>query len=120
MSIVEWNGDELIARLDIRSRDAVSEIADRTADFMRANHPWENYTGAEELSIFSDGPHEAGDTVWAQAGALMQPWGFRGSPQLRLPAMYLEFGTHKMDARPFIRPAAAAVFPEVFALLRDW
>lgn len=117
MSIVEWNGDALVAYLDIESRDAVSETADNAANWMRANHPWDNYTGLEELSIFSDGPHEDGDIVWAEAGAIQQPWGFRGSPELRLPAMYLEFGTHHMEARPFIRPAAAATFPGVFAYL---
>lgn len=91
MTIVVRGITETIAKLAavgaaslIGVKEAVKADAEEVAQIARTEHPWNNVTGETEASIQ---PTETGVTA---GGA----------------SFYLELGTSKMAARPFMRPAA--------------
>jgi hypothetical protein len=94
---VHWYGGRVLAGLEVATMNVVRNVTRAAADIARHNHPWQNRTGQLEASVFAAEPEFRGDHIYALWGA---HW----------PALYLEYGTVKMDAYPFLRPAAAEAY----------
>lgn len=77
-----------LAGAALRAEAALNEgkrvLGEEVAETARTSHPWNNVTGETEASI------QVTETGVTAGGA----------------SIYLEFGTSKMAARPFLRPAA--------------
>ena len=94
---VNWYGGRVLAGLEAATIAVVRNATRAAADIARANHPWQNQTGQLEVSIFAAEPEMKGDHVYAIWGA-------------HFPALFLEYGTVKMQPYPFLRPAAAQAY----------
>ena len=90
---VHWYGGKVLEGLEIATYNVVRQATQSAARIARANHPWNNDTGQLEASIFAAEPE-------VKAGHIYAIWG------AHFPALYLEYGTVKMDPFPFLRPAA--------------
>ncbi len=88
----------LIARFPGAVDAVLSAGAERIAQYMIANHPWQNETGETEASIHSE---KTGEHEWATVGGGALP--------------YLEWGTIHMPPFPTMQPAFDAVAPSVEA-----
>lgn len=88
-----WTGEAVVEELTAGMVLLIKDRADTAADYARAEHPWNNVSGDLEAGIWSGDPEIHGATIRCSWGA----------PS---PAIYLELGTSKMPAYPFLRPAA--------------
>lgn len=101
-----WYGEAVEARVAAAAMAGVKAIAELAADHARANHPWKNRTEETEASIFVGEPHIT------PADVVRCPWGAAGA------AVFLEYGTAKMPAYPFLRPAQDATYPHLLGTMR--
>jgi hypothetical protein len=93
-----WYGGAVEKGLEAATLATVGAVTKAAARYARANHPWHSRTvGGLEDSIFAAEPEIKGDHIYSIWGA-------------HFPALYLEYGTAKMPAYPFLRPAAAATY----------
>lgn len=102
-----WYGEAVEARIAAGALLAVEEIAQRAADHAVANHPWQNRTGETESSVFVNAPE------LTAAGVARCSWGASGA------ALFLEYGTVRMPAFPWLRPAQDATYPHLAALIAE-
>jgi hypothetical protein len=96
-SYVTWYGGLVEERFLAAAVATTRNVTRAAARYARNNHPWQNRTGRTEEGIFALEPVVEGlmvKGVWGGAS----------------PALYLEMGTSKMPAYPFLRPAAAATY----------
>jgi len=103
---LRWYGEGVHARVAAVAMAAVKEIAERAAEFARDHHPWRNQSYDTEGSIW------VGDPYITSADVVRCAWGAGGA------AIFLEFGTVKMPAYPFLRPAQDASYPHLIAAMR--
>lgn len=107
MPIVKWNGPEIIARVTAACEAGVSATTRAAAKRASDHHPWKDESGAEEESVRAD------PTV------VKGPATVEGSFSADSPALFLELGTVKMQAFPFLRPAADATYRELPVRIRE-
>jgi hypothetical protein len=93
LAYTHWYGGEVLEGLEARTAAVIRNVTRAAADIARANHPWLNRTGQLEASVFAAEPRRHGDKIFAIWGA-------------HFPALFLEYGTVKMEPYPFLRPAA--------------
>jgi HK97 gp10 family phage protein len=89
---VSWYGGRILTDMEARTMAVVGNVTKAAASEARANHPWQNRTGQLEDSIFAAEPEYKGEEIVSFWGA-------------HFPALFLEYGTVKMPAYPFLRPA---------------
>jgi hypothetical protein len=90
---VQWYGREVGDAVEAEVIAEVAATTQRAASYAAAHHPWQNLSGELEAGIFADEPVVDGLVVRGRWGA----------PS---PALYLEYGTARSRAFPFLRPAA--------------
>lgn len=100
-----WYGEAVEARIAAVALAAVQEIATAAAAHAIDNHPWQNDTGETEASVFVNAAE------LTPAGIARCSWGAAGA------ALFLEYGTVKMPAYPWLRPAQDATYPHLGALI---
>lgn len=96
-SYITWYGGQVLANQLELAKVVVTRLTREAAEIARANHPWQvrrtdQFTGDLEASIWADEARIEG----------LEVKGFWGAPP---PALWLEMGTVKMAAFPFMRPA---------------
>lgn len=106
-----WNGGSIVAGAQEAVIAAINDIVRVAAELARISHIWENDSGQTEAAIYSEDARveDGGTWVWGH-------WGVRDRPRIDdrtgLPegvstvdvACFLEFGTVRMSARPWIYP----------------
>lgn len=105
--LVQWNGDRISAKVRAASVGAVRDTLAAAVDYARANHDWITHSGVTEEDIDMLEPEITPTGVSGQ-------WGGGG-----VAAIDLELGTALMPARPFLRPAGDAVYPDLPGRLRE-
>jgi hypothetical protein len=98
-SYFEWYGAEVEAKCVATAVAVTREITRAAAEYAAGHHDlWENDTYETQNSVFSSEPHvKPGPVVHGY-------WGAHGA------ALFLEMGTVRMAARPWLRPAADATY----------
>jgi hypothetical protein len=99
-SVFIWYGAEVEAKCVATAVAVTRQITRAAAQYAEGHHDlWENDTYETQNSVFWSEPRvdPVGPTVHGY-------WGAHGA------ALFLEFGTVKMAARPWLRPAADATY----------
>jgi len=100
---IDWTGKEYLRRVLTAQKRAVNRIMSRCVIHAKQNHPWTNRTGILEGSI------RITDYAYEDRHGVAGLWGSADTAY----AIFLELGTSRMPAFPFLRPAADAVYPEL-------
>lgn len=101
-SHVEWKGDEIVSNMGKATALGIDQVLALCVEDAKENHTFENQTGLLEGSIQSR-PAKAVGLKWV---------GVWGSFAVEY-AIFVESGTVKLRARPFLRPAAARQYPKL-------
>jgi hypothetical protein len=109
---LRWDGGNVTATMAEAARMGINDVTALAANMARTEHIWENETGQTEAAIFSNRARYENDRgiphVWGE-------WGVNDGDRFRDDgsiddvsivdvAMFLEFGTVKMAARPWLYP----------------
>lgn len=105
---LEWNGDDIIARVVEAARQAIDETLDEADAEASAAHWWRNRTGNLELKIVTEHARRVGSRVTGRFGTTTMKKGRRTG----FYGLFLEYKT------PFLRPAADRTFPTLAAKIR--
>jgi hypothetical protein len=108
MGILDWRGGDVAQRVADAARKGVDETTAAAVIHAKQNHPWQNVTGTAEGSIQMR-PAEADED-----GSIRGEWGSYGVDYF----LHLELGTVNMPARPALRPAADAEYPNLAARIK--
>lgn len=101
---VEWNGDEIIARVQTACVEAVNETTAAAVELAKQEHWWTPETGHLEENTVSEPAVAEGSVVSGKFGTTRRK-GFYG--------LFLEY------KEPFLRPVADQVFPTLAERVRD-
>lgn len=102
--MLDWQGREVEARLDRAIREGINATMAAAVISAKSNHLWRNRTGTLERSIqVAEYARDVG------GGVISGRWGSLDV----LYAWYLEFGTSRAAAYPFLRPAADHEYPKL-------
>lgn len=102
---LDWNGDDLIARVAEAAREAIDEtLAEADAD-ASASHWWVNRTGNLESEIVTEDARVEGTRVAGRFGTTTMRRGRRTG----------WYGLFHEYTTPFLRPAADRTFPTLAA-----
>lgn len=105
---LKWRGPQVAEKLAQAAREGVNATMGVAVLHAKENHSFQNRTGTAERSIRiareaeTHGHKTSG--LWGSVGVLY--------------FVFLEFGTALMGPFPTLRPAAAAVYPELGANIR--
>lgn len=105
---VDWRGDEIQKKILDQAKQAIDQTTAAAVRYAKSNHPWKNVTSTLEGSIMMK------PSVY-RGGLLIGEW---GSFDVRY-AIFLELGTSKMPAYPYLRPAADAEYPNLAKRLQE-
>lgn len=112
---MEWHGDEFIKNLEQQLGDNLEKAAiylkDRVKEAVNQSQPYERYIGENGVYYKGDDPSEPGEAPKKITGTLQRSITHKMSTDRQHAyvgsnldyAYYLEFGTSKMAARPFLR-----------------
>lgn len=103
MPVTEWNGPEISAQILAASVEAIDELTGEAADLAEHDHWWTNRTDQLEQETISE-PARAYVHVAVGRFGTTRRRGFYG--------LILEY------KRPFLRPIADSVFPQLAARIR--
>ncbi|MEK7765272.1 MAG: HK97-gp10 family putative phage morphogenesis protein [bacterium] len=108
--LVQWNGEMIEKKIVDACIKGVDQTMSEAAAHAKNTHPWRNRTGVLEGSIRPVAQAQVRGAeivgVWGSASVLY--------------AAFLELGTSKMRARPFLRPAADAVYPRLIGKIKRY
>jgi hypothetical protein len=107
---VEWNGEQLLARMREAARAAIDDVTAEAAADASVSHFWVNRTGMLESRIVTEDATVAGAHVTGRFGTT-RTLGFYG--------LFHEEGTVHEFARPFLRPAGDRAFPTLAARIKE-
>ena len=128
---LDWRGPEVAAKMLKASLFGVNKTMAETVEHAKRNHRWQNRTGTLEGSIsISEFARKEGNGVrgiWGSKDvryALIHELGGRIVP-VNAPALKFQVGGQwvtvsqvNIPARPYLRPAADAVYPQLAANIR--
>lgn len=103
-----WNGPRIVAAQIEKAKLAIDQTTAACVQHAKDHHPWRNRTGTLEGSLQMRPAERRGMRIVGQ-------W---GSFQVRY-AIFLELGTSRMPAYPYLRPAADAEYPRLKLRLRS-
>ncbi len=123
---LNWKGDKLIAKVQAAQKTGLNRTVAETIEHAKNNHTWINRSGELEGSIkFLEFAHRAGSgfrAIWGSADvvyALIHELGGKIVPK-KAPALRFQVGGQwvttqevNIPARPYLRPAADAVYPRL-------
>ena len=129
---LNWKGDKLIAKVQAAQKKGLNRTVAETIEYSKGNHTWQNDTGELEGSIsFIEFAHRAGAgfrAVWGSKDvvyALIHELGGKIVPK-KAPALRFQVGGQwvttqevNIPARPYLRPAADAVYPRLAENIRE-
>lgn len=109
---IRWNGNNIVMAAQEACIAGINDTVIMGAELARHAHIWDNRTGQTEAAVFAEPARleDGGTWVWGH-------WGIRELPRIDDDtgaveavstvdvALFLEFGTVKMEARPWIYPA---------------
>lgn len=119
----EWNGDELLRKIEAETRNALRETLDDAASEARRTHPWRKRRGARRYR--RGGPEfdpnlerqiKRGMVVVTADGHVRGSFGYTRDKGFY--GLFHELGTAHEREFPTIRPAADRVFPTFVERLR--
>lgn len=100
---LRWNGAEIEAKALAAAKRGVDATMGEAVREAKNRHPWRNRTGTLEGSV------RIVQTAHADGLVVKGRW---GSADVKY-AIFLELGTSKMPAYPFLRPAADREYPHL-------
>lgn len=106
---LKWDGEKLAERVRNAQIVGVNKTMGEAVIHAKQNHPWQNRTGILEGSI------NIASFAAAQQGAVSGQWGSLDVAY----AVWLELGTAKTAAFPFLRPAADATYKNLSRHIRE-
>lgn len=110
MGLEGWRGREIAAKTAAAARTGIDKTTSEAVLHAKQNHEWQNVTGTLEGSIQMRGAEPEGPT-----GKMAGRW---GSFTVNY-ALWLEIGTSRMPAMPYLQPAADAHYPSLRRHVRE-
>jgi HK97 gp10 family phage protein len=112
---VDFNGDDLMARVAEATARGINDTSDAAAEEARTNHPqWETRTGELVASVQThDAEPDDGDPLRVRGGFSA------GGEHFGWNSVFQEFGTSKMPANPWLYPAYDASKPLMLPAVRE-
>jgi len=111
--MIIWNGDEFLKLAEHALHGATLRSANIVARKARTKAPWESGELATSITVEESKFKNGGHLVVAQGPGNYDKYY----------ASFVELGTHKMAARPFLRPALkqskAEILKEFEGIIRD-
>lgn len=107
-SRVDWEGDKLVEKVTKASAYGVDKTLALCVGSAKRKHEFTNRTGVLEGSIQSEAAKVTGSRVVGRWGSFQTKY-----------AIYIEAGTSRMPARPFLRPAADEHYRDLATYIRE-
>src|SRR3990170_3743568 len=101
--MLKWRGDKIPPSIDKVVRVAINTTMGACVAYAKANHSFINRTGTLERSI------RIVQEARTRAARSLGVW---GSAQV-VYALFIEFGTFRINALPFLRPSAQVNYPKL-------
>ncbi len=106
---VRWNARKIRKEMDNAVKLAIDQTTAACVMHAKVNHPWTNRTRNLEGSIQMRAAKGKGDMITGTWGSI----GLAARTENSGYNWYLELGTQNMPAMPYLRPAAAAEYPNL-------
>ncbi|MFA6318394.1 MAG: HK97-gp10 family putative phage morphogenesis protein [Elusimicrobiota bacterium] len=106
----EWHGDDIERKVRKAAAVGVQKTMTECVRYAKDNHEFKNRTAHLEGSVSIVNP--------ASSSGSGPVWGRWGSASI-VYAAFIEFGTSLRRAFPFLRPAAAVVYPKLAENIAD-
>ncbi len=106
---LSWRGKQVNALMIKATKFAIDKVMEQSSIHARNNHPWRNRSTILEGSI------RPVTKAKEQGNLIIGLW---GSVDVNY-AIFLELGTMRMQAFPFLRPAADANYPNLPKFIRE-
>jgi hypothetical protein len=101
--MLDWQGRQVQARVIKAAKEGIDATMAAAAIHAKQHHPWTFRTGTLEGSIaIAEYAHEEGGLIVGLWGSLDVVY-----------AKWLELGTGRMAAYPYLRPAADVEYPKL-------
>lgn len=105
---VDWKGDKVATKVARAAALAIDQTTAACVAYAKENHPWTNRTATLEGSLRMK-------SATAQGARVVGEWGSWTVDY----AIYLEIGTERMDAMPYLSPASAVEYPKLASRIAE-
>lgn len=109
MALRSWRGKEIALRAEVASRVAIDATMAACVRDAKQTHTFVNRTGTLQNSI------RIVDFAARHGLNIQGRWGSQAVAY----AIYIELGTSRMAAQPYLRPAADRHYPDLSRLVRE-
>ena len=128
---IEWQGDDFIRGLEKQLGDNLEKAAiylkDKVKQAVNRSQPYERYVGEAGVYYHGEEPSAPGDPPKKITGTLQRSIAHEMSPDRKQAfvgsnmeyAFYLELGTSKMAARPFLRSTLMAERDKIAKIIAE-